>query len=147
MSSIAIKHCIFQFFILNCYPSLQRGSSAGPFVEFLCLKVLPSLKQVTEEETRQELLQLMAEGCLCPVDSDMAVKCLEPVFNCLLVSVHGPRATNTPLLWCCSYNLLCIPSSTCSVLVDNYILSTPFCRLRCPSLLPRERRPLSSCSL
>lgn len=97
MSSIAIKHCIFQFFILNCYPSLQRGSSAGPFVEFLCLKVLPSLKQVTEEETRQELLQLMAEGCLCPVDSDMAVKCLEPVFNCLLVSVHGPRATNTPL--------------------------------------------------
>ena len=56
------------------------------------MKVLPSLNLVSDEDTRQELLQLMAEGCLYPLNVDMAVKCLQPVFDFLLVSIRHTQA-------------------------------------------------------
>ena len=63
----------------------QFGSVISPFVEFLCCKVLPSLSKVPQQETRQELLQLLAEGCLYPVTDDVSSKCVEPIFHVLLV--------------------------------------------------------------
>jgi len=61
----------------------KRGSTASPFVQYLCLKVLPSLSLVAEEQMRHELLQLLAEGCLYDLDSDCVQKCVEPVFTFL----------------------------------------------------------------
>ena len=66
----------------------QRGSTASPFVQYLCLKVLPSLSLVAEEQMRHELLQLLAEGCLYDLDDDCVQKCVEPVFTFLRV---GPE--------------------------------------------------------
>jgi hypothetical protein len=57
----------------------------SPFVEYLSCKILPSLSKVAQQETRQELLQLLAEGCLFTVSDDATAKCLLPVFTALLV--------------------------------------------------------------
>ena len=35
---------------------------------------------------RQELLQILAEACLYPVGSEVAAACIQPSFDCLLVS-------------------------------------------------------------
>ena len=64
----------------------QRGSTAGPFMEYLCAKILPSLSCIEEEQTRQQLLQLFAEACLYPVEEGVAAVCIQPTFEALIVS-------------------------------------------------------------
>ena len=73
--------CFLLFFLLT-----QLGSVVSPFVEYLSVKVLPSLSKLTQQETRQELLQLLAEGCLYPIKEEVSSKCVEPVYTALLVS-------------------------------------------------------------
>ena len=62
----------------------QVGSVVSPFIKYLSCKVLPCLSKISQQETRQELLQLLAEGCLYSVSEDTSAKCVEPI---LIVSV------------------------------------------------------------
>lgn len=80
--------CIVQQCLIIKFSFLaQVGSVVSPFVEYLSCKVLPCLSKISQQETRQELLQLLAEGCLYPVSEDTSAKCVEPIFNALIVSV------------------------------------------------------------
>lgn len=78
---------ILQYMLPPYLPLPQLGSVVSPFVEYLSVKVLPSLSKVTQQQTRQELLQLLAEGCLYTISDESAANSVEPVFNKLLVRV------------------------------------------------------------
>ena len=82
-----VKSLYLLSFVHFLFLLTQVGSVVSPFVEYLSCKVSPCLAKISQQETRQELLQLLAEGCLYPVSEDVSAKCVEPIFNALIVSM------------------------------------------------------------
>ena len=78
-------------FVTEFFPSLpthaQQGSTVTPFLQYLCVQILPHVSSLTEEQSRHDVLQLLAEGCLYEMEDTCAQNCIEPVFNLLLVSL------------------------------------------------------------
>ena len=56
---------------------------------YLCRSILPVSPSIPEEGAGQEVLHLLAEGCLFPLDQETAGECVGPVFTFLLVRVGG----------------------------------------------------------
>ena len=52
---------------------------------YLCHSILPVFPSIPEEGAGQEVLHLLAEGCLFPLDQETAGECVGPVFTFLLV--------------------------------------------------------------
>ena len=52
---------------------------------YLCHSILPVFPSIPEEGVGQEVLHLLAEGCLFPLDQETAGECVGPVFTFLLV--------------------------------------------------------------
>ena len=58
---------------------------------YLCRSILPVFPSIPEEGAGQEVLHLLAEGCLFPLDQETAGECVGPVFTFLLVRRGGER--------------------------------------------------------
>ena len=56
---------------------------------YLCRSILPVFPSIPEEGAGQEVLHLLAEGCLFPLDQETAGECVGPVFTFLLVREGG----------------------------------------------------------
>ena len=52
---------------------------------YLCCSILPVSPSIPEEGAGQEVLHLLAEGCLFPLDQETAGECVGPVFTFLPV--------------------------------------------------------------
>lgn len=70
----------------------KRGSSPAPFLRYLSSQILPQLSAVPEEPSRQELLRLLAEGCLYETEEACAQDCILPIFNFLVEHMPLPPA-------------------------------------------------------
>ena len=84
---------------------------------------------------RQELLQLLAETCLLPVDADLASSCIQPIFDHLLVSVLWGGGGVGP---CLLLQFLHISQHACTLHVHcmNLISKCCFFSLSLPACLP-----------
>lgn len=88
-----LMHCLKQ-----AMPFFSTFVSAGPFISYICLQVIPELELLAEQDNLDmglEILKLLAE--ISPHNEKMQnlPVCVEIVFNKLLEYLHMPPEDNT----------------------------------------------------
>lgn len=74
----------------------KRGGSAMPFLEYVCTRVLPAFSNIPEQQTRQHLVRLLAEGSMFCTE-ECVDKCIQPLFDFLVeYAPHAPTDDGAP---------------------------------------------------
>eukprot|EP00731_Ephydatia_muelleri_P007626 Em0003g1874a len=75
----------------------KRGGSAAPFLEYMCSRILPAFSNIPDQQTRQRLVRLLAEGSMFCTEKECVDKCIQPMFDFLVeYAPHAPTEDSAP---------------------------------------------------